>query len=128
MKAIVTDKELYCELHGVPIKTPSSAKYKISKYEKKAGPDLFVGKQAVLALSKGMDRVGLYLAVLVDWDDESGYWYNHTTLYFVVQQNSSEDMPDRLGRIVHTTWPSARFSSNISIASWNPDDFRKVGK
>ena len=119
--------EFTCELHGIPVKLPSSAKYKLDRYERKVGPDLEVGKQAVLAFNKGMDRLGLYLAVLVDWDDEAGYWSSSTNLYFVVLESSNEKIPDRKGRIVVSQWPCARWVSNVSVISWHPEDFKKTG-
>jgi hypothetical protein len=127
-KAVEADakREFVCELHGVPVTLPPAAKYKKDRSEKHAGPDLEIGKQAVLAVNRGMERKGLYLAVLVDWDDDAGWWYMDTDLYFVVLDRSTDKIGDRIGRIVHARWPNNRWFSNLSVVSWNPADFHKV--
>jgi hypothetical protein len=117
---------IQCELHGIPMTLPSAAKYKKQKYDKRAGPDLEVGRKVVLALNKGMERIGLYLAVLVDWEDEQGWWTSRSRLYFVVLENSNHKIPDRIGRIVSAIWPYEHYCSSHSVISWNSADFKKV--
>jgi len=113
-------RELTCELHGIPMVTPAAARYKRRHREKHEGPELEVGKKAVLSIDEGRDRKGYYLGVLVDWNDEAtGWWTSDTELFFVVLRRSNEAVPDRVGRIVMAHWPYRRYISRINVVSWD---------
>lgn len=117
-------RQLRCDLTDIPVTVPGKAKYKRGRDEKKIGPDIEVGKKAVLAVQKGMDRSGYYLGVLVDWyEKEIGYWDWNTTLYFVVLKTSTSKIPDRTGRLVSARWPQRFYLRGLAVISWDEKDF-----
>lgn len=119
-------KDLVCELHGIPVRLPSSAKYKKDRYDVKAGPDIEVGTKAVLAIDWRGERLGYYLGVLVDWWEPQhiGWWSADTTLYFVVLKCSNDKIQDRVGRIVSASWPSSGWGAHgLRVSSWREEDF-----
>lgn len=127
--------ETLCELHGYPIVFPGKAKYKISKdkYKKspnelKPHPDIEVGKKAVLSYDEGTDRIGYYLAVLVDWTDEEmgQYWTYDTELFFIVLDRSNDKLRDLKGRIVSATAGGRWYQYHLRINSWDISTFKKV--
>lgn len=122
--------DILCELHGVPLRVPSASKYKRNRNEKKDGPILEVGKKAVLAVNDGRERVGYYLAVLIDWHDplDRGWWSSRSTLYFVVLDNSNDKIEDRRGRLVSASWPGGWFSNSLLVVSWDESFFRRQKK
>lgn len=124
-------RDILCELHGVPLRVPSASKYKRNRHEKKDGPILEVGKKAVLSVNNGMDRVGYYLAVLVDWYEplEKGWWSSNTTLYFVALDASNDKLEDRRGRLVSARWPNPGWwQGQLSVVSWDESFFRRQKK
>lgn len=120
--------ELVCELHGIPIKIPPATKYKKHHKGEKDQPDLEVGKMAVLSFSTRNQRVGYYLATLVDWDDETNdYWTYRANLFFVVIDRSNDKMPDRRGRIISVNIGGWSWSG-LRVESWDKNFFPKKGE
>ncbi|OHB85683.1 MAG: hypothetical protein A2Z38_04090 [Planctomycetes bacterium RBG_19FT_COMBO_48_8] len=123
--------ETLCELHGYPLALPGKAKYKISKAaeETKPQPDIEVGKKAVLSLNRGANRIGYYLAVLVDWSEAEtagGYWMYETDLFFIILERSNDKMPDLKGRIVAASVRNRWYRHRLCVNSWDISTFKKV--
>lgn len=103
-----------------------SAKYKkhplLSRSEK-SGPDIHTGMRLVLAHDQAMERVGYYLAELIDFDDNAGYWGSDTDLFCRIIKASNDKMPEKTGRIVLARWPANRWYIKYMVVSFDPSFF-----
>jgi hypothetical protein len=120
--------DMKSELTGIPVKVPSAAKYKKHRHEKQNGPDIHVGKRAVIAaqrLRSNANRDGYYLGELVDWFEphEHGFWTHQTDLIFRVIKSSNSKIPQLEGRLIVARGDGNWWSGTLSVTSWREEDF-----